>query len=126
MGGLAGFNGSDGLLLVAGIIGATVMPHVVYLHSALTKSRVPCRDDNERRELLRFQRLDVLVALGAAGVINLLMLFIAASLFNRTGRSHATSAQSRPHTPGSASWSAAAPRLRSRSPSSRRDFPRRA
>ena len=87
MGGLAGFNGSDGLLLVAGIIGATVMPHVVYLHSALTKSRVPCRDDNERRELLRFQRLDVLVALGAAGVINLLMLFIAASLFNRTGRS---------------------------------------
>jgi manganese transport protein len=88
VGGLAGFNGSDGLLLVAGIIGATVMPHVVYLHSALTKSRVPCRDDNERRELLRFQRLDVLVALGAAGLINLLMLIIAASLFNRTGRSH--------------------------------------
>ena len=88
VGGLAGFNGSDGLLLVAGIIGATVMPHVVYLHSALTKSRVPCRDDIERRELLRFQRLDVLVALGAAGLINLLMLFIAASLFNRTGRSH--------------------------------------
>jgi manganese transport protein len=88
VGGLAGFNGSDGLLLVAGIIGATVMPHVVYLHSALTKSRVPCRDDNERRELLRFQRLDVLVALGAAGVINLLMLFIAASLFDRTSRSH--------------------------------------
>ena len=88
VGGLAGFNGSDGLLLVAGIIGATVMPHVVYLHSALTKSRVPCRDDNERRELLRFQRLDVLVALGTAGLINLLMLFIAASLFNRTGRSH--------------------------------------
>jgi manganese transport protein len=73
------------VLLVAGIIGATVMPHVVYLHSALTKSRVPCRDDAERRELLGFQRLDVLIALGAAGLINLAMLFVAASLFSRLG-----------------------------------------
>src|SRR5215471_15064444 len=55
---------SDKLLLVSGIIGATVMPHVVYLHSALTKSRVSCRDDAERRQLLRFQRIDVLAALG--------------------------------------------------------------
>jgi manganese transport protein len=61
------------------------MPHVVYLHSALTKSRVPCRDDAERRELLGFQRLDVLIALGAAGLINLAMLFVAASLFSRLG-----------------------------------------
>ncbi len=83
---IPGFAGTDSLLLVAGIIGATVMPHVVYLHSALTKSRVSCRDDAERRELLGFQRLDVLVGLGAAGLINLSMLFIAASLFNRTGR----------------------------------------
>jgi|CZKT01.1.fsa_nt_gi manganese transport protein len=77
--------GPDSLLLVTGIIGATVMPHVVYLHSALTKARVTCRDDGERRELMRFQRLDVLVALGAAGAINLAMLFVAASLFRRTG-----------------------------------------
>jgi manganese transport protein len=82
-----GFAGTGSLLLAAGIIGATVMPHVVYLHSALTKARVRCRDDGERRELLRFQRLDVLIGLGAAGVINLSMLFIAASLFHRTGRS---------------------------------------
>jgi manganese transport protein len=80
-----GFPGPGGPLLVAGIIGATVMPHVVYLHSALTKSRVPCRDDAERRELLGFQRLDVLIALGAAGLINLAMLFVAASLFSRLG-----------------------------------------
>jgi manganese transport protein len=73
------------LLLAAGIIGATVMPHVVYLHSALTKSRVPCRDDAERRELLRFQRLDVVIALGGAGAVNLLMLFVAASLFHHGG-----------------------------------------
>jgi manganese transport protein len=73
------------LLLVAGIIGATVMPHVVYLHSALTKSRVACNGDAERRELLRFQRLDVLIALGAAGLINLAMLVVAASLFSGHG-----------------------------------------
>lgn len=79
--------GSSAALLAAGIIGATVMPHVIYLHSALTKSRVHCRDDDERRELLRFQRIDVIVGLGAAGLINLSMLWVAASLFNRTGYS---------------------------------------
>jgi manganese transport protein len=78
---------SDRLLLISGIIGATVMPHVVYLHSALTKSRVACDGDAERRVLLRFQRLDVLVALGAAGLVNLAMLFVAASVFHRTGGS---------------------------------------
>jgi manganese transport protein len=85
-GGLAPrFDGSESVLIAAGIVGATVMPHVVYLHSALTKRRVVCRDDAERRELLRFQRLDVLVALGVAGVINLSMIFVAASLFHHSG-----------------------------------------
>jgi manganese transport protein len=73
------------LLLVAGIIGATVMPHVVYLHSALTKSRVQVAGDAERRQLMRFQRIDVIVALGAAGLINLAMLCVAAALFRRGG-----------------------------------------
>jgi manganese transport protein len=82
---IPGLGGNGRLLLVAGIIGATVMPHVVYLHSALTKSRVTCSGDAERRELLRFQRLDVLIALGAAGLINLAMLFVAASLSLRSG-----------------------------------------
>ena len=81
-----GFAGDGSILLTAGIIGATVMPHVVYLHSALTKARVACRDDAERRELLRFTRADVLIGLGLAGVINLTMLVVAASLFGRTGR----------------------------------------
>ena len=80
--------GPESLLLVTGIIGATVMPHAVYLHSALTKSRVSCRDDGERREVLGFARLDVFVALGAAGVINLSMLFVAAALFHRSGPPH--------------------------------------
>ena len=79
------FVGSQSVLLAAGIIGATVMPHVVYLHSALTKSRVACRDDAERREVLRFQRLDVVIGLGIAGAINLSMMFVAASLFHRAG-----------------------------------------
>jgi manganese transport protein len=74
--------GGDSLILVCGIIGATVMPHVVYLHSALTKSRIACRDDAERQELLRFQRLDVVIGLGAAGLINLSMLVVAAALFH--------------------------------------------
>jgi manganese transport protein len=79
-----GLAGADSVLLAVGILGATVMPHVVYLHSALTQSRIPPRDDHERRRLLRFQRLDVAVAMGAAGLINVTMLVIAAALFNRT------------------------------------------
>jgi manganese transport protein len=76
-------SGSGSVLLAAGIVGATVMPHVVYLHSALTKDRVSCRDEGERGQLLRFQRLDVLVALGAAGLINVAMIVVAAAVFHR-------------------------------------------
>ena len=74
------------MLLAVGILGATVMPHVVYLHSALTQSRVRAQDDEERRSLLRFQRIDVVLAMGVAGVINLTMLVVAASLFHESGR----------------------------------------
>ena len=110
---------SASLLLAVGIVGATVMPHVVYLHSALTKSRVRCRDDAERRELLRFQRLDVLIALGAAGLVNLAMLFVAAALFGHAGAAAQRlrpAARSRRPTPILAGWSAAARRWPSRSP----------
>ncbi|MEJ7649646.1 MAG: Nramp family divalent metal transporter [Nakamurella sp.] len=78
--------GPDSVLLAAGIVGATVMPHVVYLHSALTKSRIPARDTGERRSLLRYARVDVTLALGVAGLINLSMVLIAAHLFHRNGR----------------------------------------
>lgn len=80
-----GFAGSDSLFLAMGIIGATVMPHVVYLHSALTQRRIEPRDDAERRELLRYIRLDVVIGLGAAGVINAAMMCVAVAIFNRTG-----------------------------------------
>src|SRR3954449_2748745 len=65
-----GLQGTESLLLAVSVLGATVMPHVVYLHSALNQHRVSARDDGERRELLRFQRVDVVMAMGLAGVIN--------------------------------------------------------
>ena len=76
------FDGTESVLLATGILGATVMPHVIYLHSALTQGRVKPRDEQEKRELLRFNRIDVTVAMGIAGLINMSMLIIAASLFN--------------------------------------------
>ena len=81
-----GFAGTESLLLAVGILGATVMPHVVYLHSALTQDRVPPSDDDERRELLRAQRTDVVLAMGLAGFINLTMLVVAAQLFHDSGQ----------------------------------------
>jgi manganese transport protein len=80
------FEGTDSVLLAVGILGATVMPHVIWLHSALTQDRIPPRDDEERHALLRFQRADVIVAMGLAGLANLAMLSIAAALFHGSGR----------------------------------------
>jgi manganese transport protein len=79
------FDGSDSILLATGILGATVMPHVIYLHSALTQNRNAAADDAERRVLLRFNRIDVTLAMGLAGLINMSMLVIAASLFFGSG-----------------------------------------
>jgi manganese transport protein len=77
-----GFEGTESILLATGILGATVMPHVIYLHSALTQSRLSPRDDAERRKILRFQRLDVGIAMSLAGLVNMAMLIVAASLFH--------------------------------------------
>jgi len=75
------FAGADSVLLATGILGATVMPHVIYLHSALTQERIPARDAAERHTLLRHQRLDVALAMGVAGIVNMAMLVISARLF---------------------------------------------
>jgi len=75
----------DALSLTVGIIGATVMPHVVYLHSALQKDRVKAGGLSERRTLLRFNRWDCIIGLGIAGLVNLSMLCIAAALFHQPG-----------------------------------------
>jgi manganese transport protein len=70
------------LLLAVGIIGATVMPHALYLHSGLTQSRMPVRNNVERRRLLAFSNREVFIALVAAGLINIAMVMMAASAFH--------------------------------------------
>jgi manganese transport protein len=87
------FSGQNSVLLAVGIIGATVMPHAIYLHSALTKDRMLCRDDAERTRVLRFERLDVLVALGLAGIINMAMLAVAAKLFHNPAHAQISTIQ---------------------------------
>jgi manganese transport protein len=72
----------EAVLLAVGIIGATVMPHAIYLHSGLTQDRVLPRTDGERRRLLRFSNREVVLALGLAGVVNMAMVAMAASVFH--------------------------------------------
>src|SRR3982751_1883573 len=79
------FQGNESLLLAVGIIGATVMPHVIYLHSALTQRRIVGRNEREKRQILRFERIDVVIAMALAGAVNLSMMIMAAALFNGSG-----------------------------------------
>ena len=78
-------GGSEAVLLSVGILGATVMPHVIYLHSALTQDRLVPETDEDAQTLLRYTRLDVIVAMTIAGLINIAMLVMAASTFFRAG-----------------------------------------
>jgi manganese transport protein len=80
-----GFAGTESLLLATGIVGATVMPHVIYLHSALTQNRIVGHNDDERRRILRFEKIDVVIALALAGLVNLAMMIVAAALFHGGG-----------------------------------------
>ena len=73
---------SGALLIAVGIIGATVMPHAVYLHSGLTQARLPGRDDSERRKIVRLSNREVVIALAAAGLVNMAMLMMASSAFH--------------------------------------------
>jgi len=80
-----GFDGTESVLLAVGIIGATVMPHVIYLHSALTQHRIVGVNEEEKRRIFHFELVDVIVAMSIAGVINMCMLIIAASTFHTRG-----------------------------------------
>src|SRR5580693_560183 len=73
---------AEALLLAVGIIGATVMPHAVYLHSGLTQGRLPVRNDTERRKVLRFSNQEVIVALAVAGLVNMAMVMMASAAFH--------------------------------------------
>src|ERR671936_3792 len=80
-----GFAGNESVLLAVGILGATVMPHVIYLHSALTQRRIVPRNDHEARLLYKYTRIDVLIAMAIAGLINISMLVVAATVFFGSG-----------------------------------------
>ncbi len=85
------FGSSEAVLLAVGILGATVMPHVIYLHSALTQDRLVPETDEDAQTLLRYTRVDVVIAMSIAGVINVAMLVMAASTFFKSGLLHVDS-----------------------------------
>ena len=89
--------GPESLLLVTGIIGATVMPHAVYLHSALTQARTPVRGDAETGQVLRFSNQEVVVALAVAGLVNMAMVMMASSAFH-AGHSDVAEIETAYHT----------------------------
>lgn len=79
------FSGTESVLLATGILGATVMPHVIYLHSALTQDRIITRHPEQQRKLFRYELIDVFIAMGLAGLINMAMLIMAAATFFNAG-----------------------------------------
>jgi manganese transport protein len=82
-------SGGGSALLAVSIIGATVMPHVIYLHSSLTQNRIVGANPDARRKIFRFEMVDIVIAMGTAGVINLAMLAMAAAVFHDRGMSGA-------------------------------------
>jgi manganese transport protein len=81
------FSGTESVILAAGILGATVMPHVIFLHSALTQGRIVVKDKNQLRSLYRFEISDVVIAMGIASLVNAAMLIMAAAAFHEKGLS---------------------------------------
>jgi manganese transport protein len=79
------FSGKESVLLATGILGATVMPHAIYLHSALTQGRIVTTNDVEKKRLFGFESVDVLIAMGIAGLVNAAMLVMAAATFFNQG-----------------------------------------
>ncbi|WP_168120232.1 Nramp family divalent metal transporter [Paenibacillus sp. HB172176] len=79
------FDGVDSILLSAGMLGATVMPHAIYLHSALTQKRIVGATEQERRKIFRFELVDVVIAMVVAGGINASMVIVSAALFHQAG-----------------------------------------
>jgi manganese transport protein len=82
------FNGADSVVLASGILGATVMPHAIFLHSALTQGRIVVKDGGQLTRLYHFEIVDVVIALGGASFVNAAMLIMAAATFHQTGLTH--------------------------------------
>ena len=79
------FEGVDSILLSAGMLGATVMPHAIYLHSSLTQRRIVGVNDMERKRIYRFELIDIVIAMLIAGAINAAMVIVSAALFHKNG-----------------------------------------
>ncbi|WP_285856459.1 Nramp family divalent metal transporter [Peribacillus frigoritolerans] len=79
------FDGVDSILLSAGMLGATVMPHAIYLHSSLTQRRIVGVNDLERKRIYRFELIDIVIAMLIAGAINAAMVIVSAALFHKNG-----------------------------------------
>lgn len=92
------YIGGGSVLNVVGIVGATVMPHAVYLHSALTQHRIVPRSEAEARRIFRFTIPEVVLALSVAGLINMAMLYMAAATFHRHGMTGIADIQTAYHT----------------------------
>jgi len=82
------FAGAESVLLASGILGATVMPHAIFLHSALMQGRIVVRDKSRLKRLYRFEIADVVIAMGIASFVNAAMLIMAAATFYKSGLTH--------------------------------------
>ncbi len=79
------FSGQESVVLATGILGATVMPHAIFLHSALTQGRIVVREPSRLRKLFKYELIDVVIAMGIASFVNASMLIMAASTFWKNG-----------------------------------------
>ncbi|MBO0961142.1 Nramp family divalent metal transporter [Neobacillus sp. MM2021_6] len=89
---------SESIMLAVGVIGATVMPHAIYLHSSLTQNRIVPRNDMEKIKIQKFSTKEILIAMTLAGFVNLAMMYMAASVFNTSGQSHIADLTTAYHT----------------------------
>ncbi|MDR3569516.1 MAG: Nramp family divalent metal transporter [Syntrophobacteraceae bacterium] len=92
------FSGAESILLATGIVGATVMPHAIYLHSALTQGRIVVKEPSRQKRLFHFEIVDVVVAMGIASLVNMAMMIMAASTFFKHGLTGVGSLETAYHT----------------------------
>ena len=93
-----GLGGRGAVLLAVGIVGATVMPHVIYLHSSLTQRRVVPASEDEAQRIFAFEKIDVFIAMALAGLVNMAMLYMAAKVFHFTGHADVADINTAYHT----------------------------
>lgn len=89
---------NDSIMLAVGIIGATVMPHAIYLHSSLTQHRIVPRNDSEKIKIQKFSTKEIIIAMALAGFVNLAMMYMAASVFHSSGQGHIADLTTAYHT----------------------------